>query len=228
MDFYKILEVPKNASDADIKKAYRKLALKWHPDKNPDNKEQASEKFKQIGEAYAVLSNPEKRSYYDKYGNNPPPQTPPQQRQYYQEPQYYQQQNNFTNFNNNNFNNQQFRQGFPDLNNFDNMRNFFFGDNFDPFEQFRQFFQSNNDNEFFKDFDDPFFKPATLGRAFSDTSYQGQIQRTGGTHKTIQTNTQTINGQQVERIKTTITYPDGRKEVKEETRPIQRHLSNKY
>merc|ERR1712076_161339 len=68
-DFYKTLGLDKNASETDIKKAYRKLALKWHPDKNPDNKEVAEEKFKQIAEAYDVLSHKEKRDIYDKYGH---------------------------------------------------------------------------------------------------------------------------------------------------------------
>lgn len=67
-DYYEILEVPKSATEQDIKKAYRKLALKWHPDKNPDNKQQAEENFKLISEAYDVLSDSEKRSIYDKYG----------------------------------------------------------------------------------------------------------------------------------------------------------------
>ncbi|KAL9966814.1 hypothetical protein ACROYT_G024937 [Oculina patagonica] len=67
-DYYKILEVPKSASEQDIKKAYRKLALKWHPDKNPDNKEEAEENFKLISEAYDVLSDKDKRKIYDRYG----------------------------------------------------------------------------------------------------------------------------------------------------------------
>lgn len=69
-DYYTILEVDKNASESDIKKAYRKLALKWHPDKNPDNKAVAEEKFKNISEAYEVLSDKDKRSVYDKYGKD--------------------------------------------------------------------------------------------------------------------------------------------------------------
>lgn len=67
-DYYKILGVDKKASAEDIKKAYRKLALKWHPDKNPNNKN-AEDKFKKISEAYAVLSDKEKREQYDNFGS---------------------------------------------------------------------------------------------------------------------------------------------------------------
>ncbi|XP_026218891.1 dnaJ homolog subfamily B member 6b isoform X2 [Anabas testudineus] len=68
VDYYQILGVQKNAAQDDIKKAYRKLALKWHPDKNPDNKEEAERKFKELSEAYEVLSDEEKRNIYDRYG----------------------------------------------------------------------------------------------------------------------------------------------------------------
>ncbi|MFS8024140.1 putative DnaJ domain, Chaperone J-domain superfamily [Helianthus anomalus] len=79
VDYYKILQVDKNANDDDLKKAYRKLAMKWHPDKNPNNKKEAEAKFKQISEAYDVLSDPQKRAVYDQYGEEglkggvPPP-----------------------------------------------------------------------------------------------------------------------------------------------------------
>ncbi|KAF3326589.1 dnaJ subfamily B member 4-like protein [Carex littledalei] len=79
VDYYKTLQVDKNATDDDLKKAYRKLAMKWHPDKNPNNKSQAEAKFKQISEAYEVLSDPQKRAIYDQYGEEglkggvPPP-----------------------------------------------------------------------------------------------------------------------------------------------------------
>ena len=66
-DYYDILGIAKGANDADIKKAFKKLALKYHPDRNPDNKE-AEEKFKEINEAYQVLSDSEKRSRYDQFG----------------------------------------------------------------------------------------------------------------------------------------------------------------
>ena len=67
-DYYKLLGVEKSASSADIKKAYRKLAMKYHPDHAKGDKS-AEDKFKKISEAYAVLSDPEKRKQYDTYGS---------------------------------------------------------------------------------------------------------------------------------------------------------------
>ena len=66
-DAYEILGVPKDVNEADLKKAYRKLARKYHPDVNPDDKE-AEKKFKEISAAYDILSNPEKRAEYDQMG----------------------------------------------------------------------------------------------------------------------------------------------------------------
>ncbi|KAL5995588.1 hypothetical protein ACLOJK_025652 [Asimina triloba] len=79
VDYYKTLQVDRNAKDDDLKKAYRKLAMKWHPDKNPNNKKEAEAKFKEISDAYDVLSDPQKRAIYDQYGEEglkgqvPPP-----------------------------------------------------------------------------------------------------------------------------------------------------------
>ena len=67
-DYYKIMGIARNATDIELKKAYRKLALKWHPDKNQDKKELASENFKKVAEAYEILSDTNKRNLYNKYG----------------------------------------------------------------------------------------------------------------------------------------------------------------
>lgn len=72
-DYYEVLGVAKNATADEIKKAYRKKAIQYHPDKNPGNKE-AEEKFKEAAEAYDVLSNPDKRARYDQYGHSMGPQ----------------------------------------------------------------------------------------------------------------------------------------------------------
>jgi curved DNA-binding protein len=67
-DYYGILGVPRNASDEEIKKAYRKLAMQYHPDRNPGKEKWANDKFKEINEAYGVLGDPQKRKQYDQFG----------------------------------------------------------------------------------------------------------------------------------------------------------------
>ena len=67
-DYYQILGVPRNATNEQIKKAYRKLAMQYHPDRNPGKEEWANEKFKDINEAFSVLGDPEKRRQYDQFG----------------------------------------------------------------------------------------------------------------------------------------------------------------
>ena len=71
-DYYEVLGVSKTATDEELKKAYRKLAKKYHPDANPDNKEEAESKFKEVNEAYEVLSDPQKRKMYDQFGTVDP------------------------------------------------------------------------------------------------------------------------------------------------------------
>ena len=68
-DFYEVLGVPRGASPEEIKKAYRRLAMQWHPDRNPDRKQAAEEKFKEAAEAYSILSDPQKRAQYDRFGH---------------------------------------------------------------------------------------------------------------------------------------------------------------
>ena len=71
-DYYEVLGVDKNATDEELKKAYRKLAKKYHPDANPDNKAEAEAKFKEVNEAYETLSDKQKRQMYDQFGFDGP------------------------------------------------------------------------------------------------------------------------------------------------------------
>ncbi|MDJ0834783.1 MAG: DnaJ domain-containing protein, partial [Gammaproteobacteria bacterium] len=68
-DYYEVLGVDKTASDADLKKAFRRLAMKYHPDRNTDGDEETEHKFKEAKEAYEVLSDPQKRAAYDQFGH---------------------------------------------------------------------------------------------------------------------------------------------------------------
>jgi len=68
--YYNVLGISKSATDEEIRAAYKRQALKWHPDKNLNNKEEAEKKFKELAEAYEVLKDPETRAMYDKYGED--------------------------------------------------------------------------------------------------------------------------------------------------------------
>lgn len=67
-DYYEVLGIPKNATDDQLKKSFRKLAMQYHPDRNPGKEQWANDKFKEINEAYGVLGDPEKRKQYDQFG----------------------------------------------------------------------------------------------------------------------------------------------------------------
>src|SRR5574344_3032106 len=71
-DYYEVLGVDKNATDEELKKAYRKMAKKYHPDANPDNPKEAESKFKEVNEAYETLSDSQKRKMYDQFGPDGP------------------------------------------------------------------------------------------------------------------------------------------------------------
>src|ERR1700720_3378791 len=68
-DYYEVLGVARDAAADQLKSAYRKAALRWHPDRNPENKQEAKHNFRQASEAYSVLSDPQKRSIYDRFGH---------------------------------------------------------------------------------------------------------------------------------------------------------------
>src|SRR5246127_5828767 len=69
LDYYEVLSVARDASGDEIKSAYRKAAMKWHPDRNPENKQEAELNFRSAAEAYSVLSDPQNRDIYDRFGH---------------------------------------------------------------------------------------------------------------------------------------------------------------
>ena len=248
-DYYDVLGIPKGANESDIKKAYRKLALKWHPDKNPNNREQAEEKFKEIGEAYSVLSDPNKKTIYDKYGFEGLEGGTRS---------YSRNENPFgSKFNN--------KSGFPSFSGFhhfdfhdaeDIFRAFFGGR--DPFADFMDDDDifggfgfgsrkkgksgksknevSNRRDPFggifskFSDFggfmNDPFFDDSD-DEDFNFKRASTMNSGGGGTSKTVKTVTETKNGKTITRTTTTIKHGDGRVETfKESNEPNKRKRIN--
>ncbi|CAF0780045.1 unnamed protein product [Brachionus calyciflorus] len=168
-NYYDILELTGNATDDEIRKAYRRLALKWHPDKNPNSKHEAEIKFKKISEAYEVLSNPQKKINYDRYGKeglNGPSMSPnrnPFQDEYdwfnnqrnrrfrFRDPNdvfsdFFGTNNIFDLFNTSPFESQGFGGNFFNSNPFGRMNNLFSSNTFSPFGNFGNFSSSDDDD----------------------------------------------------------------------------------
>lgn len=177
--YYKVLGVPVDAIDHDIKRAYRKLALKYHPDKNREDPDYASEMFKHVAEAFEVLSDKDKRRKYDRYGREG-------------------QSMSFD-----------FRDASTLFEEFFSSDPFFsssFGNNIGQSRS--SFMSSNMSNMFdmgFSSFDDGFGSSIGTTNAFSSPSGNSN----GSYSKSTRTVTNIVNGERVTRTETTIKYPDG-------------------
>lgn len=185
--YYQTLNVLHDSSSDEIKKSYKKLAMKWHPDKNPQNVEEATEKFKKIAEAYDVLGNEEKRRTYDSNG--------------FFDGNFSSNSNtsHFHSFNHHN-NDESIRRAFE-------MFNHFFAN--DPFFQMNNRSQRNmgHPNVFFQT---PFFNdPSHLMNHFTSFSSRGF----GQSVSTRITTTIGSDGKKITRKESTIIHPDGRKET---------------
>lgn len=215
--YYKILQIEKDADETEIKKAYRKLAMLWHPDKNKNDPERATEMFKLVAEAFEVLSDPEKRQVYNQYGRNGI--------------------KNGVSSNDVDFRGFQF-----DFSDAASIFEQFFGSDpffqhqhgrkqrrgfgmthmgplglFSDFGDFDGFASAGSPfgRDPFQEFDDSFFGGGFGGGNFSSTSFQtsSSSSSTGGMSKSTRTTTRIVNGQRVTQTETTIRYPDGRVET---------------
>lgn len=184
--YYKILGVSKDASEQQIKKAYRKLALKYHPDKNRDDPVFASEMFRHVAEAFEVLSDEEKREKYDRYGKNGQNMSFGFRDASSLFEEFFSNDPFFTSSFSTPVSRGGFRGGFSGL--FGGMGGF------------------GSDMDFDRGFDDFFGGNSMNMRSSCSTS-------NGGYSKSTRTVTQTINGKTVTRTETTVRYPDGRVET---------------
>ncbi|RGB28991.1 dnaJ-like protein subfamily B member 13-like protein [Rhizophagus diaphanus] len=166
-DYYKILEVDKNADDEQLKKAYRKLALKWHPDRHQTDKDAAEQKFKEISEAFEVLSDKNKRQIYDMYGEEGLKAGPPPSES--------------------SAGGASFAEGFPGFANFPGRTTFTFSSNkpgfnpSDPNDIFKQFFSNfGGDDDFMNAFPDGFSRRSRGGKTSSDDFMSDFFSRSRG------------------------------------------------
>lgn len=190
--YYEVLGVEKTVQTDQIKKAYKKLAMKWHPDKNPNNMEEATQKFREISEAYEVLSDPDKRKNYDRYGHDAP------------------EMRGFSGFS--------FADADSVFENFFRTAGF---DNEEDEDFFSAIFGRRGKNGKKNGFggfgfsmfdDDDFFRGGFGGmRGFSDDF--GSFGSGGGMSKSVSTTTKVINGKSVTTTKTKIVKPDGSQEI---------------
>ncbi|XP_059171670.1 dnaJ homolog subfamily B member 6-A-like isoform X4 [Physella acuta] len=173
--YYEVLGIEKSATEQDIKKAYRRLALKWHPDKNPENKDEAKKKFQEISEAYDILSDKKKREVYDLYG-----------RDGVLGGHHHRGDEDF-NFDTSGFGNFHFHFRSPE----EIFRDFFGTD--DPFASFFGGFPQGNSfaSSFFSQ--DPFASSGTAH--FSSTSFGGPT--IGGNFRSTSTSTKIVNGKRI-------------------------------
>ncbi|EEA06229.1 DnaJ domain-containing protein [Cryptosporidium muris RN66] len=200
MDYYNLLGVSCHATDDEIRKAYRRLALKWHPDKNPDNRAETEEMFKRIAEAYEVLSDPDKRRRYDTYGVNGAnsPDNNVDFDEFHRQfsmghasrifEEFFGTDNIFDIFSGNDISSRFISRNMSNSSPFDRLQSEMFG-------RFGQFSRSFG------------FDGAT--HSFSSTSFSSGMNMTGGSSRSISQTTSVINGKVVTRTTTTERLADG-------------------